>query len=85
MQALTIVELLSWPVLNPNSGATSDSPRPPPNSRFTACALNSAVNRRRMRPPGSRARTPGRRFTKPAQSVHTAFRLRPVAAVALGG
>jgi hypothetical protein len=42
---ISVRQVLSWPVLNPNSVATSDSPRPPPSSRLTACALNSAVNR----------------------------------------
>src|SRR4051794_13780156 len=40
---------LSWPGLSPGSVATSPSPLPPPSSRLTASALNSAVNRRRVR------------------------------------
>src|SRR5215213_3596186 len=42
-------QVLSWPVLKPSSVATSDNPLPPSSSRLTACALNSAVNRRRLR------------------------------------
>src|SRR3954463_1060898 len=40
---------LSWPGLRPSSVATSPSPLPPSSRRLTACALNSAVNRRRVR------------------------------------
>ena len=41
--------VLSRPMLDPNSVATSAGPRPPSGNRVTACALNAAVNRRRVR------------------------------------
>jgi hypothetical protein len=44
----SVRRVLSWPVLSPSSVATSDRLRPS-SSRLTACALNSAVNRRRVR------------------------------------
>src|SRR5215213_5097586 len=45
---ISVRQVLSWPVLRPNSVATSDSPRPPSTTRLTACALKAAVNRRRV-------------------------------------
>jgi len=44
----SVRHVLSWPVLSPSSVATSETLRPP-STRLTACALNSGVNRRRMR------------------------------------